>query len=185
MRAKSSEVSEQVKVAGRLKRGKREEPVEMAGSVDGVDTVESEGFLVVGCLAVRQRISGARRLPFSPRGDLFGPERTYTGSRRLVHGASNGVVRHGASFPGGRVLALATFEKSTLRDRSTVTSRSCCSYKFHGGEIVRQGRDLYHRASPIASSRFEPSRRTRRSRSRFTSNEPNPAGITIVRTTAR
>lgn len=39
----------------------------MAGSVDGVDTVESEGFLVIGCLAVRQRISEAQRLPFSPR----------------------------------------------------------------------------------------------------------------------
>jgi len=39
--------------------------------MDGVDTVESEGFLVVGCLAVGQRISGARRLPFSPSEGLF------------------------------------------------------------------------------------------------------------------
>lgn len=39
--------------------------------MDGVDTVESEGFLIGGCLAVRQGISGARRLPFSPRGDLL------------------------------------------------------------------------------------------------------------------
>lgn len=53
----------------------------MARSVDGVDTVESEGFLVVGCLAVRQRISGARRLPFSPRGDLFGPAHIHTSTR--------------------------------------------------------------------------------------------------------
>lgn len=42
----------------------------MARSMDGVDTVESKGFLVVGCLAVRQGISGARRLPFSPPADL-------------------------------------------------------------------------------------------------------------------
>lgn len=42
-----------------------------ARTMDGVDTVESEGFLVGGCLAVRQGISGARRLPFSPRGDLL------------------------------------------------------------------------------------------------------------------
>lgn len=41
-----------------------------------MDTVESEGFLVVGCLAVGQGISGARRLPFSPPGDLFDLIRT-------------------------------------------------------------------------------------------------------------
>lgn len=51
--------------------GKRGEDGRWARSMDGVDTVESEGFLVGGCLAVRQGISGARRLPFSPRGDLL------------------------------------------------------------------------------------------------------------------